>query len=175
MNKQFNKVQFLTRTALLLALTIVFQIAGRFIPNSNFIVGPLVNTCLLVATAFAGVWSGIIISVISPFTSLINNHAPVAAALLPFAPFVAAGNAVFVLSYYLLRKKSAIAGIGIGAVLKFGFLYAAITFFLQIFSFPKFAKALIFLFGWPQLVTALIGGILGLIVIKAVGKGIETI
>ncbi len=166
MSSNSKKIQFMTRTALLLALVITIQMAGRLIPNSNFVVGPLVNACLLVSTALAGVWSGIIISVISPFASLINNHAPVAAALLPFAPFVAVANAVYVLSYYLLRKKSAVAGVGIGSVLKFAFLYTGINIFLQLFNFPKFAKVLTFLFGWPQLLTALIGGIIALAVIK---------
>lgn len=166
MSSNSKKIQFMTRTALLLALVITVQMAGRLIPNSNSVVGPLVNACLLVSTALAGVWSGIIISVISPFASLINNHAPVAAALLPFAPFVAAGNAVYVLSYYLLRKKNAVVGVGIGSILKFAFLYSSINIFLQLFNFPKFAKVLTFLFGWPQLITALIGGILALAVVK---------
>jgi hypothetical protein len=156
----------MTRTSLLLALVVTVQMAGRLIPNSNFVVGPLVNACLLVSTALAGVWSGIIISVISPFASLINNHAPVAAALLPFAPFVAIGNAVYVLSYYLFKKRSSVVGVGIGSILKFAFLYSSINIFLQFFNFPKFAKVLSFLFGWPQLITALIGGIIALAVIK---------
>lgn len=172
MSNNSRKIQFMTRTALMLALVITVQLAGRMLPNSNFIVGPLVNACLLVSTALAGVWSGIIISVLSPFSSLINNHAPVAAALLPFAPFIAAGNAVYVLSYYLLRKKNAAIGIGIGAVLKFGFLYAAINLFLQLFSFPKFAKVLTVLFGWPQLITALIGGVIALAAIRALKNNI---
>lgn len=167
MNNNSDKIKFITRTALLLALVVAVQMAGRLLPNNNFIVGPLVNACLLVSTALAGVWSGIIISVVSPFSSLINNHAPVAAALLPFAPFVAAGNAIFVLSFYLLRKKSAAAGIGIGAVLKFAFLYFAIRLFLRMFEFSKFAKVLTALFSWPQLITALLGGVIALAVIKA--------
>jgi hypothetical protein len=168
-----KKIQFITRTSLLLALVITIQLAGRLLPNSSFIVGPLVNACLLVSTALTGVWSGIIIAVVSPFASLINNHAPVAAALLPFAPFVALGNAVYILSYYLLKKKSPVAGVAIGSVLKFAFLYSAINIFLQVFSFPKFAKVLTFLFGWPQLITALIGGIIALAVIKILKGRIE--
>jgi hypothetical protein len=172
MSNDSIRIRFITRTALLLALVVTVQMAGRLIPNNNFIVGPLVNACLLVSTAIAGVWSGIIISVATPFTSLINNHAPVAAALLPFAPFVAAGNMVYVLSYYLMRRKNAAVGIAAGAVLKFAFLYAAINIFLQVFSFPKFAKVLTVLFGWPQLLTAILGGVIALAVIKALKNNI---
>jgi hypothetical protein len=171
-SKNSQKIKFMTRTALMLALVIAIQMTGRLLPNSNLIVGPLVNACLLISTALAGVWSGVVIAIASPFTSLINNHAPVAAALLPFAPFVAAGNAIFVLSFYLLRKKSAVIGIGLGAVLKFGFLYAAINIFLQLFSFPKFAKVLLVLFGPTQLITALVGGVIALAAMKALKNSI---
>lgn len=172
MSNNSQKIKFMTRTALMLALVVAVQMAGRLLPNSNFVVGPLVNACLLISTALAGVWSGVVVSIASPFTSLINNHAPIAAALLPFAPFVAAGNAIFVLSYYLLRKKSAVIGIGLGALLKFGFLYAAINIFLQLFSFPKFAKVLLVLFGPAQLFTALLGGVIALAAIKALKSSI---
>jgi len=169
--------RFITRTAILLALTVVFQMAGRFVPppSNSFIVGPLVNACLLVSTALAGIWGGLIISILSPFTSLINNHAPIAAALLPFAPVVAAGNFILVLSYYFLRKRSRILGIAIGAVLKFAFLFGGVKVFLGLFSFPKFAKTMIALFGLPQLITALIGGVVAIIVIKALEKSTDMI
>ncbi len=166
-------VKFITRTALLLAVVVAVQMVGRLLPFNNFIVGPLVNACLVVSTAMLGIWGGLIVSVVSPFTSLINNHAPVAAALLPFAPFVAVGNFLMVLGYYLLRKKSQIAGVVTGAVLKFAFLWCAIVVFLRIFTFPKFAQALLKLFTWPQLITALIGGAVAILVIEALKKNMD--
>lgn len=169
-----DRIRFITRTAMLLALTVVFQMVGRLIPNNNFVVGPLVNACLLVSTVLGGIWSGIIISVVSPFTSLINNHAPVAPALMLFAPVVAAGNAVLVLSFYFIKKYwvawGEYTGILIGAVLKFFVLYSGIILFLRTFSFPKFAQTLIYLFGLPQLLTALAGGIIALVVLKPLKK-----
>lgn len=165
---------FITRTAMLLALTVVFQMAGRLLPaNSNFIVGPLVNACLAISAVFAGLWGGIVISVLSPFTSLVNNHAPIAAALLPFAPFIAAGNAVYVTIFKLSYRKSKAAGIIAGSTAKSAFLYGSVLLFLRLFNFPKFSKTLLFLFGWPQLVTALIGGFIALAVVKAAGKAID--
>ena len=90
---QFN-TRFMTRTAILLALTVAVQMAGRAIPApaNSFIVGPLVNACILISTAFTGLVGGIIISILAPFTSLINNHAAIAPVLLLFAPFIALGN-----------------------------------------------------------------------------------
>ena len=165
-----NKIKMLTRTAVLLAVVVVVQLVGRSIPNNNFIVGPLVNMCLLIAAMTAGIGGGITIAVLSPFTSLINNNAPIAAALLPFAPVIAAANVVFILVFYFLYNKNKFIGVISAAVLKFGFLFLSIRLFLNIFDFPKFTEKLIGLFSFPQLITALIGGFVALPVIMAVNK-----
>ncbi len=169
-----NRIRLITRTAVLLALVVVIQIAGRSLPNNNFIVGPLVNMCLLIATMTAGISGGITIAILSPFTSLINNNAPIAAALLPFAPIIALANIVFVFIFYILYNKNKYAGLAAAAVLKFGVLFMGIRLFLNLFDFPKFTKKLLELFSWPQLLTALIGGIVAIPVIYAVNKALKT-
>jgi hypothetical protein len=169
------KVKFLTRTAILLALAIVFQMMGRFLgPNNNFIVGPLVNAVLIVSTAASGLWGGTAISVIAPLVSALTNKAPIAPIILSFSPFIAGGNFIFVLCYHLFAKRNKIAGVAIGSVLKFAFLFASITIFTGFLSInPKQAAMLTVMFGWPQLLTALIGGTIALVVIKAIGRNIE--
>lgn len=168
-----KKLRIIVRTALLLALLVVVQIAGRNIPNNNFIVGPLVNMILLVAAINVGLGSGLTLAILSPFFSLINNHAPVATALLPFTPVIAVANVILVIAFYFLYNKNKYAAIGAAAVLKFGFLFFAIRVFLQIFDFPKFATKLIALFSWPQLITAMIGGILAIPVIYSLSKALK--
>jgi uncharacterized membrane protein len=166
-----TKTRLITRTAILLALTIVFQTLGRYIPlgpNSNFVVGPLVNACLLIAAA-TGLWGGTAIAFISPFGAILTG----AAIPLPFAPFIAIGNFLLVLCFHLV-KKNRVVGIVLGAVLKFAFLYGAITAFVQLMKVPaKKALPLFFAFGWPQLVTALVGGVVALLVIKAIRKSVD--
>lgn len=171
-----TNIRFITRTALLLALVVAVQMTGRMLPPgvSNFVVGPLVNASLLVVTAMLGLWGGLIISVASPFTSLINNHAPVASALTLFAPVIAAGNFIFVLSFYFIRKWNGIGGVVAGSLLKFGFLFAGIKIFLNIVNFPgKIETALQGLFSVPQLITALIGGFLAITVTKALQRNVD--
>jgi hypothetical protein len=166
------KTKMITRTAILLALTIIFQTLGRFIPLgqfNQFIVGPLVNACLLIAAAYVGLAGGTIIAVLSPFGAILTG----AAIPLPFAPFIALGNFILVLLFVLLKKKPLI-GITSGAILKFVFLFAAINVFTGLMNIPaKKAVLLIASFSWPQLVTALVGGLIALIVFKALGKSIE--
>lgn len=174
-NMTDKKVKFIARTAILLALTIVFQMMGRFLGQyNNFIVGPLVNAALVVSTATAGIWSGTAISVIAPFVSAFTNKSAMAPIILSFSPFIAAGNFILVLMYYLLKNKNKIIGIIAGAVLKFGFLYAAISLFVSLLKInPNIAQTLTFLFGWPQLLTALVGGAIALVVIRILEKHIK--
>jgi len=169
------RVRLITRTAVLLSIAIIFQMLGRLMgPNNNFIVGPLVNACLIISAASTGLWGGTAISIIAPFVSALTNKAAIAPIVLAFSPFIAAGNFILVLSYFLLAGKNKIVGIAVGAALKFVFLLISITMFANIFKIaPAPAKVLINLFSWPQLVTALAGGIVALAVIKALGKSIE--
>lgn len=169
-------VKFLTRTAILLALTIVFQYLGRYIPlgpNSNFVVGPLVNACLLLAAIYSGLWSGTIIAVIAPVASVLTSHSPVVAFLLPFIPVVALGNFVLVLLFHIFRNKKAV-GILTGAVLKFAVLFGGVYFYLEVLGIgKKFAPAVTFMFGWPQLVTAIVGAMIAMAATKAIGSSIK--
>ena len=165
-----DKIRMLTRTAVLLAVVVVVQMVGRSLPNNSFIVGPLVNMCLLIAAMTAGIGGGLAISVLTPFTSLIGNNAPIAAALLPFAPFIAVSNVILVLVFYFLYNKNKYIGVVCAAILKFIFLFLSVRLFVNIFDFPKFAKNLVLLFSWPQLITALIGGFVALPIIIGVKK-----
>jgi hypothetical protein len=169
-----NNTKFLARTALLLATVIVFQILGGFIPYNNFIVGPIVNAVLMIATAIAGLWSGVAISVIAPIVSAITNKAAIAPLIIAFSPFIIIGNAIIVVCFYFIGKKSRVAGIAAGALLKFGFLYAAISVFTSVVEMkPQVAITLKSLFSWPQLLTAAIGGVIALAVLKLIGKSLE--
>lgn len=162
--------KFITRTAIILALTILFQSMGRIIPLgqlNQFVTGSLVNACLVIAAAFTGIWGGAAVSLLSPFGAILTG----AAVPLPFAPFIAVGNFILVLMFVIFKKKH-IIGIGSGAILKFGFLFAAISLFVKIMGMPSTSPLLV-AFSWPQLVTAAIGGAVALVVMKALGKALE--
>ena len=170
-----NRTKFITRTALLLAVAIAFQLLGRFLgPYNNFIVGPVVNAVLIISTAIAGFWSGAAIAVIAPLVSAFTNKAAIAPLILAFSPFIIIGNVIIAGAFAVLKKKSRIAAIIVGAVVKSAFLFGAISIFTSLVKMqPKVAATLANLFSWPQLATALIGGIAALAVLAAVGKSLE--
>lgn len=166
-----DKLKYLTRTAMLLALTMIFQFIGRFIPlgpNSNFIVGPLVNACLIISAGLVGLFSGTVISVLAPYGAILTG----ATLPLPLAPFVALGNFVLVLAFYIFRKKK-VAGIIAGSIAKFAVIYGSLLYIIPFFKLLPQNKAMALAgaaFGWPQLVTALIGGIIAIPVVHRLEK-----
>ncbi len=166
----------IARTGILMALLFVVQLIGTIIPApaNSFVVGPLVNACILVATVALGIWGGVAISVIAPFSSLFLNHAGMAPVLIAFAPIIAIGNILFALIFFMLYKKNNVVKVALSSILKFAFLWGAIILFLNITNTTgKVATTLSFLFSWPQLITAIAGGAVALIIIKALGKTLD--
>lgn len=170
-----TSARFITTTAMLLALTIVFQMLRVIIPVlalpanlvfAQILVGSLVNLCLIVSTATAGVWSGLIISVAAPLVSLAQGHI----ALPWMVPFVIIGNALIVVVYALLYKRTQILGFVLGGIAKTAFLWIGIVLIgVSLFKVPEKAAATLSIsFTWLQLLTAIIGGMISLAVVRAV-------
>jgi len=163
MSKKTNlSIKWITHTAILLAILIVFQMLGL----PQYITGPIVNFILLWAVMSNGILSGVLIGLISPLIAFSRGILP--APLGPMIPFIILGNIVLVIVFGLFRKKNSnllftTLGIVIGSILKYLILVNAVKF---IVSVPiLIAQAM----GFPQLLTALIGGVL-LLVIEIVWK-----
>lgn len=164
-------------TALLIALGIVFQ-QLRFVLGDSivttYIIGSLVNLCLIVAATAVGLWSGVSVAAVTPLIALLQGHAT-----LPMVPWIVAGNAVLVLLYAFFAQKDkasltvtwprwAITGM-VAALVKF----AIITFGMYLMVTHSIAAA--FLKQYVQIITAGIALILGGIILpmlpeKIVGK-----
>lgn len=108
MNSQ--NIRKMVTTALLIALGIVFQ-QLRFVlgdsPVTTYIIGSLVNLCLIVAATVVGLWSGVAVSVVSPLIAFAQGHLPLAQMI----PVVIAGNAILVVLYafFALKDKNSLA------------------------------------------------------------------
>ncbi len=145
------KINFLTRTALFLALTLALQ--GLRLPT--FLTGPAVNFFLALATLWAGVASGVIIGLLTPWAALLLGILP--APLAPAIPFIMIGNAVYTFLIGLLyrclpSKAGQLIGVAAGAVAKFLVIAGAATYTLTLP--PPITGALLL----PQLYNALLGG-----------------
>ena len=164
MNKNYT---ILTRTALLLALTLVFQSLRFIIPIavflSTFLIGSLVNACLLIAVETVGVQPALLIAVIAPTVAYFQQLLPLPIFIIP----VALGNAVYIVIFSTGKRWYSWLRIGIAASSKMVFMYAAFSWLLTLIAIPvKLAIGLMFVMSWPQLVTGVVGGILASIIKK---------
>ncbi len=163
---KFKSTKFWTRTAILLALALVFQLGGFPQP----ITGPVINSILFLSALLVGPLAGISIGILTPVIAFIRGILP--PPLAPMIPFIAIGNGILVLSYIILRSilrvkpKSIftlrnILSMILAAILKFLILAGAVTFLVEI---PSPIAQMMTL---PQLYTALAGGIIALIIYRA--------
>ena len=176
MNKTVN---FIARTAILLALAVLFQSLRLFIPIpaavDQYVVGSLVNLCLVIAALMVGIQGGLIVAIFTPVIAFLQNVLanPV------MVPFVALGNATIVIVVALLYKKNKYLSIILGAVAKFLVLYITVVRIaipVLLGNMPPQMKELMSLrFSWPQLVKALIGGWLAVIVLPLLEKALKPV
>lgn len=177
-----KSVHFITITAMGIALVIVAQFAGSFLPAGAVIAGPftvkqlitgsLVNCILFVFTAYAGLGSAVIVGILSSILASIIGVGPT---VLPIVPLIACGNAILCIIFWLIADKfslSNLIAVISASVVKCAFLWITVAPLLGILtSVPeKQVKALSIMFSWPQGVTALLGGILALVIIPRLKK-----
>ncbi|MDD3032302.1 MAG: ECF transporter S component [Atribacterota bacterium] len=151
---QQTRIRWISRTAILLAIALVFQMGGF----PQFITGPLVNTVLYLATMIVGWQGGILIGIFTPVIAAMRGILP--PPLAPLIPFIALGNAILVILFFWLKSKNKIFGIIIASLVKFLVLVSAVRLLVQVP--PAIAQMMSF----PQLVTALAGGFFALIIIN---------
>ena len=162
------------------ALLAIMIISMLFKNTSVYISGPIVNTCLVIATLALGPVVGIILSCIAPIASFIITGSPVVAAC-PYLmiPAIALGNIIICVCAYVfyknLKKKWALPlGLVIGSVAKALFMGIVISkFILVVFctSLPEKAIAVAQkTFSITQLFTALIASVVVCLVWWSCGK-----
>lgn len=175
--KNFS-VRKLTQTSLFLALLIVLQ----YITSSmgQFVTGSAVNLVLILTTLISGGWSGFFVALISPFIARIFGIGP---QLVQIVPAIALGNIAFVMAYSILHKRLSLkylkwcVSIVFSAFLKYLVLWLAVTkLILPLINInPQLMAKLSAMFGLNQFITALIGGILAMIIVPLVKKATDKI
>jgi hypothetical protein len=180
MNK---KIRWITETASMLALLVTLQALTK--PAGQFVTGSCVNVVLAMAALVGGLWSGLTIALISPVLAFVLGIAP----QILTVPAIMVGNAVFVLLLHLIvggQYKSVLRRIIawlVAAAAKFAALYLIVVKIIcGVMASSLLAagtlkepmlKALPATFSWPQLVTALIGGGIALLIVPVIRKALK--
>ena len=177
-----KKVRWITETAVMLALLVALQELTK--PLGQLVTGSCGNAVLAVSVLLAGLSSGIIVALASPVLAFLLGIAP----QLVTVPAIMVGNTVFVVLLHFIAGKN--NGIGqriaawfIAAVAKFATLYILVVKIIcGLAAAPLLAngmlkepmlKALPTMFAWPQLITALIGGGIALLIVPVLRKALH--
>lgn len=189
MNK---KIRWITETAVMLALLICLQWAGSLVPNQmvkQLTTGSFVNCVLAVTVLLAGMSSGITVAVISPVCAYLFGIAPNFITVGP----IMLGNVCYVVLLRLIfgsgkpvwKQPVALAA---AAAVKFGVLYVLVVEVIcgiasgallgqklgeTVLLAPPMLKMLPTMFAWPQLITALTGGAVALLILPILRKALH--
>ena len=173
MEKIKKQTLFITQTAVMIALLLGVQFVTR--PFGQFVTGSLVNLILLTSLFIIGIGSGVTVGILSPFLAFFVGIGP---ALPQVTPFMAVGNVLLVLVASFVRNKITkhnkkdvfftVVGLISASTAKFLFLWVGLVI-IALPLIPGIKEQQVTMlsaaFSWPQLVTALIGSSLAMLVV----------
>ena len=172
--KTSSSLKTLCRTAIFLALLIAVQFVTRSM--GQYVTGSLVNLILIASGLMCGLWGGLAVAVLSPICAFFIPAFP------QVVPAVALGNAVLVLLWVLIAgaKNAPIArqaiALVVAAVAKFLTLYLVIVKWLVPMVLTLNEKQMAVLsasFSFPQLITAVIGGVLAMLLVPPLRRALK--
>ena len=176
-----KSLRILTQTAMMLAVTLVMQYVAGILPIPagmvrTLVIGSLVNLSLLVTTQMVGWRGSMIVSVLTPLVALWIGQLP----LPHMFPIVAVANVIMVLLFEFLGRRSQVLALAVAAIVKTAVswilvVYIFVPYLLPAIGLPEAKVAtmtamLSLNFTWPQLVTAVVGGILAMAVAKPLAR-----
>ncbi len=178
-----RRIHWIAETGIMLALLVVLQAATKGF--GQYVTGSCVNAVLAVTVLVSGMASGVTVALISPVAAFLLGIAPQAVTV----PAIMAGNTVFVVLLRLIAGTksqpigSQIAGWLVAAIAKFATLYILVVKIIcgiasaALLASGALKEAMLTMlptmFAWPQLVTALIGGGIALLIVPPVRKALH--
>lgn len=149
---------------------ITLLVAAVFAPAIGIqaLTGTIVNAALFVSASTLGIGAAILVGIIPSIVSFATGMLP--AVLAPMVPFIIISNAILIAVFAAFKGKSFAQMVIIASVLKFAFLSAASMVVIKYLIPAKLASQVALMMSWPQLFTALSGGILAYFVLGMLRK-----
>lgn len=147
-----------TMTYALLAIATPAVLAHT--PNNQWITGTVVNAVLFIACYRVGIVNAIFVGLLPSVIALMRGLLPLPMAAI--LPYIMLGNAAMVSTFALIKVDSLMIRVLASSLLKFGILFFAATYFVSI---PAPISQMM---TWPQLITAIAGGLLAIGTIKVI-------
>lgn len=139
----------------------------------QWVTGPLVNALLIICLFLVGVKSALVLCLVPSVVALSSGL--ILPVLAPMIPFIMIANCILVITMdYFYNKSSRQStywqGLMIGAGLKFFFLFASVNIISNLLIKQELAVKVAQMLSWPQLFTALTGGMIAFIFLKTIKR-----
>lgn len=144
----------------LIAATI-FPAIFAHTPANQWLTGTIVNAILYLAVWRVGLVNAAFVATLPSSIALLRGLLPTPMAAL--IPYIILSNIILIAVFYA-SKKHLSAGVVLASIAKFLFLFAITS------CFVKVASPLLPMMHWPQLATALAGGLVAIGIRKIIAK-----
>jgi hypothetical protein len=172
-------VLWITRTAVLIAITVVLQALTLQLGN-QLITGSIVNLMLILSVMTGGLATGLTVGAVTPVLPTLLGFGP----LWPIVPFIALGNMSLVALWHFIGNRK------IGSSIYIAYILALVTgatakFLVLFFGVAQLAVPILLrlpepqatvvsgLFSYPQLITASTGGVCAIILLPLLQKAVK--
>ncbi|NQU77374.1 ECF transporter S component [Candidatus Falkowbacteria bacterium] len=145
-----------------------------FYVHTQWLTGPIINAVLILTLFLVGIRAALILCLVPSMVALGSGLLP--AILAPIVPFIMMGNALLVLAvdwFYnnlLDSNRGYFLGLFTGALIKFLFLYSSVIIISRLLIKQELALKVAQIMSWPQLATAVIGGVIAYLFLKKLKK-----
>jgi len=148
-----DKMLYLTKLIVLLGVATIIPLF-----HQQMITGPIVNATLFASVILLGTQAGIMVGLIPSLIALSVGTLP--APLAPMVPYIMLGNVILVLTFGFLKEKNYWLGMIASSALKFIWLFVSSFIVIDLLLKKELAQSVALMMSWPQLVTALLGGVI---------------
>lgn len=171
--KNMNQIKTLTINREIIFILIKFIVlvgVATTVPliGQQAITGSIVNAVLFIMVTILGLQAAILAGLIPSLIALSVGLLP--SILAPMIPFIMMGNIILVLVFDYLRKKNYWLGIISASILKFLFLFGTSSIMVNLILKKELAHKMAIIMGWPQLLTALAGGLIAYLFLKSIKR-----
>jgi len=136
--------------------------------HNQLATGPIINALFFIAVIVLGAEKALFISLIPSVIALSAGLLPIIFA--PMIPFIMIGNAILILTFNSLKDKNYWIGVVLSSFLKFIFIYSSSFIVINLIVKKELASNISSMMSWPQLLTALMGGVLAYFFLKIIKK-----
>ena len=160
-----SKIAALTKLIVLIGVAVAVPFF-----HQQLITGPVVNATLFISTVILGTQMGMLVGLIPSVIALSIGTLP--AVLAPMIPYIMISNTILILTFNYFRKKNFWLAVVLASFLKFIFLFATSTIVINLLLKKELAESVSAMMSYPQLLTALAGGILAALFLNLYNKKI---